>query len=187
MSGAAGGAVHIGEGGRIEYIGAPQIELPPVDTGDEGEDVFEATVDAPAIAEGVSQGVQSFARNDAMGDPDRGGINDGGNQPIGEPESAVNSVPAMTVGGGDMGTDGTPISPIPGNITAGGTSSTESVSSENAENADASSPMVANEQTADVDIKDSEGMTPAPTSEEGDEAKSVRATDGQTPADGTLG
>ncbi len=31
----AGGAVHIGEGGRIEYVGAPQIALPPVDIGEE--------------------------------------------------------------------------------------------------------------------------------------------------------
>lgn len=46
MSGAAGGAVHIGEGGKIEYIGAPQIEMPPVNTGDEGEDNFEASVNA---------------------------------------------------------------------------------------------------------------------------------------------
>lgn len=45
MAGAASGAVHIGEGGRIEYVGAPQIELPPVDTGDEGEfdEAFGAT------------------------------------------------------------------------------------------------------------------------------------------------
>lgn len=34
MHGAVGGAVHIGEGGRIEYVGAPTMELPPVDTGD---------------------------------------------------------------------------------------------------------------------------------------------------------
>jgi small subunit ribosomal protein S2 len=35
MHGAVGGAVHIGEGGRIEYVGAPTVELPPVDTGDD--------------------------------------------------------------------------------------------------------------------------------------------------------
>ncbi|HEX8833997.1 MAG TPA: 30S ribosomal protein S2, partial [Abditibacteriaceae bacterium] len=34
MQGQVGGAVHIGEGGRIEYVGAPAVELPPVDTGD---------------------------------------------------------------------------------------------------------------------------------------------------------
>lgn len=37
LAGAVGGAVHIGEGGRIEYVGAPTVELPPVDTGEEGE------------------------------------------------------------------------------------------------------------------------------------------------------
>ncbi|MDF2440599.1 MAG: small subunit ribosomal protein [Abditibacteriota bacterium] len=41
---AAGGAVHIGEGGRIEYVGAPQIELPPVDTGDEGDADIDASL-----------------------------------------------------------------------------------------------------------------------------------------------
>ncbi len=38
MHGAAGGAVHIGEGGRIEYAGAPTLELPPVEKGDDDED-----------------------------------------------------------------------------------------------------------------------------------------------------
>lgn len=37
MHGAVGGAVHIGEGGRIEYVGAPTVELPPVDTGEDEE------------------------------------------------------------------------------------------------------------------------------------------------------
>jgi hypothetical protein len=39
MSGQVGGAVHIGEGGRIEYVGAPQMELPPVSTGDDDEEM----------------------------------------------------------------------------------------------------------------------------------------------------
>jgi small subunit ribosomal protein S2 len=57
MAGAASGAVHIGEGGRIEYVGAPEIELPPVDVGDEGE-FEEAFSDAdngvpPAAEEGT--------------------------------------------------------------------------------------------------------------------------------------
>jgi hypothetical protein len=37
MSGQVGGAVHIGEGGRIEYVGAPQMELPPVASDDDEE------------------------------------------------------------------------------------------------------------------------------------------------------
>lgn len=37
LAGAVGGAVHIGEGGRIEYVGAPEVALPPVDTGDSDE------------------------------------------------------------------------------------------------------------------------------------------------------
>ncbi len=41
MHGMAAGAVHIGEGGRIEYAGAPNVEMPPVDTGegDSNEDL----------------------------------------------------------------------------------------------------------------------------------------------------
>ena len=39
MSGAVGGAVHIGEGGRIEYVGAPQIEMPPVASVDDDEEM----------------------------------------------------------------------------------------------------------------------------------------------------
>lgn len=116
MAGAASGAVHIGEGGRIEYVGAPEIELPPVDTGDEGE--FD----------------EAFTGNGA---------------PEGESGSAVTS--------------------------------------ENAETADAQAPMVADESTPPVEAADSEGMTPAPTSEESDEAKSVSAIDAQTPSEGTLG
>lgn len=54
MSGAAGGAVHVGEGGRIEYIGAPEIELPPVDTGDESEESFEAAVEAESTSEAAA-------------------------------------------------------------------------------------------------------------------------------------
>lgn len=48
LSGAVGGAVHIGEGGRIEYVGAPDVELPPVDTGEAdgeiGQDALENSV-----------------------------------------------------------------------------------------------------------------------------------------------
>jgi small subunit ribosomal protein S2 len=188
MSGAAGGAVHIGEGGKIEYIGAPQIELPPVDTGEEGEDNFEAAVDSVEL----SASVESFARNDAMGDPDRGGINDGGNDGTGDPNEALKDVPAMTTGGGDMGTDGTPLGdPIPTELPkkprASRKAKADAVTSENAEDANASTPMVADEPTANVEAADSPGLTPAPTDESSDEDKSVRAIDAQTPADGTLG
>jgi small subunit ribosomal protein S2 len=48
LSGAVGGAVHIGEGGRIEYVGAPDVELPPVDIGEAdgeiGQDALESSV-----------------------------------------------------------------------------------------------------------------------------------------------
>ncbi|MEO6907461.1 MAG: 30S ribosomal protein S2, partial [Abditibacteriaceae bacterium] len=57
MQGAVGGAVHIGEGGRIEYMGAPEVELPPVDTGDEDEgetDMADAAATA-ALAESTSE------------------------------------------------------------------------------------------------------------------------------------
>jgi small subunit ribosomal protein S2 len=201
MSGAAGGAVHIGEGGKIEYIGAPQIELPPVDTGDEGEDNFEASVNAGDVeTESAAGGIESIARQEAMGDPDRGGINAGGNDGTGDPDEALKDVPAMTTGGGDMGTDGTPLGdPIPTELPKkpraprkakaadAATSADNSVPSEQAEDADGSTPMVADEPTANVEAADSEGMTPAPTDESNDEDKSVRAVDAQTPADGTLG
>ena len=61
------------------------------------------------------------------------------------------------------------------------------VSSEDAENADANTPQVADEPTVAVEAADGEGLTPSPTSEDSDETKSVRANDAQTPADGTLG
>lgn len=38
-SGQAGGAVHIGEGGRIEFVGAAEVELPSVASGDDSDDV----------------------------------------------------------------------------------------------------------------------------------------------------
>jgi small subunit ribosomal protein S2 len=119
MAGAASGAVHIGEGGRIEYVGAPEIELPPVDTGDDSE-LEEAFIG-------------------------------------GETNAESNGAPEGTV------------------------------TSENAEAANAEQPMVAVESTPAVEAADSPGMTPAPTSEESDETKSVRAEDAQTPSEGTLG
>jgi len=48
MHGAVGGAVHVGEGGRIEYVGAPTMELPPVDIGDDGDLTDEAMLGGPA-------------------------------------------------------------------------------------------------------------------------------------------
>lgn len=53
MSGAVGGAVHIGEGGRIEYVGAPSVTLPPVETGDDGD----------------ADGMQAMEDGFATGDP----------------------------------------------------------------------------------------------------------------------
>ena len=88
--GEAGGAVHIGEGGKIEYVGAPQIEMPPVENSDgsSDDDVTMDSVDLAnarkdgedddVVAEAVSSdavgviaertGDQSIARQDAMGD-----------------------------------------------------------------------------------------------------------------------
>jgi small subunit ribosomal protein S2 len=65
MSGAFAGAVHIGEGGRIEYAGAPTVELPPVDTG-EGD----SSADLDSIADMMSTGVndggsENFVPGDA--------------------------------------------------------------------------------------------------------------------------
>jgi small subunit ribosomal protein S2 len=88
--GGAGGAVHIGEGGRIEYTGAPQMELPPVESrtddlsandmaldGAVAEDAAGGDADAPIHAEGNSTssigGGQSFQRIDNGGDRQDGG------------------------------------------------------------------------------------------------------------------
>ena len=61
LTGAAAGAVHIGEGGRIEYAGAPVVELPPVDTG-EGN----STLDLDTMAELMSEGgSENFVPGDA--------------------------------------------------------------------------------------------------------------------------
>ncbi len=163
MSGAAGGAVHVGEGGKIEYIGAPQIEMPPVNAGDEGEDTFEASVNAADATDGVetessATGVESVAK-----------------QEVTEDTTASNEQPTETPAAEEAPKK--PRAPR----------KAKAVTSENAEDADASTPMVADEPTADVEIADSPGMTPAPTDESSDEDKSVRAIDAQTPADGTLG
>jgi len=50
LSGQVGGAVHIGEGGRIEYVGATAVELPPVASEDDEE--FDQAM-AAAFAEGM--------------------------------------------------------------------------------------------------------------------------------------
>lgn len=66
MTGAGAGAVHIGEGGRIEYAGAPVVEMPPVSSGDddiEMESAFEgnSSNDLDAIAGLMSRGSEDFA------------------------------------------------------------------------------------------------------------------------------
>lgn len=72
MHGAAAGAVHIGEGGRIEYAGAPSVEMPPVATDDDGDmaSTFEgsSTQDLDAIAGLMSDG---GSENYVPGDPGR--------------------------------------------------------------------------------------------------------------------
>ncbi|HEX8551165.1 MAG TPA: 30S ribosomal protein S2 [Abditibacteriaceae bacterium] len=74
MSGQVGGAVHIGEGGRIEYVGAPQVELPPITSNDDDEEM-PADFDA-AQAEALSgdSPVAAAITEDIMG----GGANDSG-------------------------------------------------------------------------------------------------------------
>ena len=55
LHGAVGGAVHIGEGGRIEYVGAPAVELPPVDIGDpEGDEDLLAAMSGEPSPNGVA-------------------------------------------------------------------------------------------------------------------------------------
>jgi small subunit ribosomal protein S2 len=115
--GAAGGAVHIGEGGRIEYVGAPQVELPPVQSNeDEDFDMSAATAGENGAANGASSngvvgatfgaadGTQSFARTDAMGgaeDDDTGGDLDQPNEATVNQPNENRHDPALEVGGGD--------------------------------------------------------------------------------------
>ena len=117
MAGEAGGAVHIGEGGRIEYVGAPQISLPPVEhnaedgessTGSGEVDAQDAAMIGESSVDGVSggavvNGTQSMARTDAGGAGNDGenpssGSNDGANSStdaLGQPAHD----PALSVGG----------------------------------------------------------------------------------------
>jgi len=69
LHGAAGGAVHIGEGGRIEYVGAPVVEMPPVATGEDEEEgdmgqtlaAAESTEAAPEAAPEAVTGTEAAA------------------------------------------------------------------------------------------------------------------------------
>jgi hypothetical protein len=58
MHGAVGGAVHIGEGGRIEYVGAPTVELPPVAT-DEAEGEMQDEAMLGVLGDGASANGQA--------------------------------------------------------------------------------------------------------------------------------
>ncbi len=73
MQGAVGGAAHFG-GGQLDYEGAPQIELPPVEhNADDASVGFEAFADAPETADtgevgtGSINGTQSIALTEAGG------------------------------------------------------------------------------------------------------------------------
>ena len=104
MAGEAGGAVHIGEGGRIEYVGAPQISLPPVEhnaedgessTGSGEVDAQDAAMIGESSVDGVSggavvNGTQSMARTDAGG-----AGNDGENPSSGSNDGANSSTDAL--------------------------------------------------------------------------------------------
>lgn len=76
LQGQVGGAVHIGEGGRIEYVGAPTVELPPVDTGEaEGdEDVLATLGGAPSGngAGGTADPNSATQRSEPIGEQNGG-------------------------------------------------------------------------------------------------------------------
>ena len=114
MSGQVGGAVHIGEGGRIEYVGAPQMELPPVASNDDEEmpTDFDATqaaalsgdVELPATAEFNETGQTGVTSSAPLSETaSGGGANDAGegnsfdNQDQAQGTGAGN-IPAETVG-----------------------------------------------------------------------------------------
>jgi hypothetical protein len=112
----ASGAVHIGEGGQIEYTGAPQIELPPVESrvddfsmdgiSLEGSDVAEAReANANDVGHvetiGGGSGPQSQARIENAGDRQDGGDDravEGIEGAINQPGESRHD-PALEVGG----------------------------------------------------------------------------------------
>ncbi len=110
MAGEAGGAVHIGEGGRIEYVGAPQISLPPVEHNVDDESTTgldfsapEMTDESGVVGEGSVNGTQSFARSELGGAGTDGenpssGSNDGANTQTDAMSEAAHD-PALEVGG----------------------------------------------------------------------------------------
>lgn len=93
---AAGGAVHIGEGGRIEYVGAPQVELPPVDTGDGDDSISMDNLDAGT--NGAAANGSSINEASAAGTPT--GFNDHGLTSGGDLDTVEQSGGVNSIGGG---------------------------------------------------------------------------------------
>jgi small subunit ribosomal protein S2 len=209
--GAAGGAVHIGEGGRIEYVGAPQIEMPPVETGDDDDN---AAMDS--ITDTIG-GINSFARSDAMDGPAHVQTHDGPNPTAIAQLGSSQHDPALEVGGGTT-TDGTPGGSVrvPGDYTSsgaqeGGANGAQAVSGgEDAgvagtEAGDTNDPGSATQQSGDTNAANGDagrvtteeveaggwavgGDAPQNITNEGsDETRGERAVGAETPADGTLG
>jgi hypothetical protein len=114
MAGAASGAVHIGEGGRIEYVGAPQIELPPVDTGDDESEFDEAfgvngnsfngavTSDNASEANGEAPMVAN-EETPAVEAADSPGLNEAPTSEASEEAASVRSEDAQTPEDGTLG------------------------------------------------------------------------------------
>jgi hypothetical protein len=208
--GAAGGAVHIGEGGRIEYVGAPQIEMPPVETSDDDNAAMDSITDSIG-------GINSFARSEAMDGPAHVQTHDGPNPTaIAQPGSSQHD-PALEVGGGTT-TDGTPGgSPrVPGDYTSTGAQNSgangaqavsggEDAGSAGSQAGDTNDPSSATQQSGDTNAANSDAGRVTTeeveasgwavgsdepqniTGEGSDESKSERSVGAETPADGTLG
>ena len=111
------GAVHIGEGGRIEYSGVPQMELPPVEKREDDFSMDGITFESSAVAEaretpasevghienigGMIEGEQSPARIENAGDRQDGGADravEGLPSEPSQPGDSLHDV-AMNVGG----------------------------------------------------------------------------------------
>ena len=110
--GTAGGAVHIGEGGRIEYVGAPQIEMPPIEVNADDEDVDLSNVNASAIDSGDVNGAANGAGDVNLGGAGNTSNPDSATQQSGDTIAANTDAKRVTVeeveAGGDAVGDNAP-------------------------------------------------------------------------------
>ncbi len=201
--GSAGGAVHIGEGGRIEYVGAPQIDMPPVDLGEaDGDTDLGITMETFGGDESMSRGAGSDGSgNNITNGSDKGGINDGATPAVVNQIGASQHDTALDIGSGS--TDGTPQSGSGSTSDAAGNGSAQSGSPSGG--GDTNDPDSATQRSSDtmqsnndpnrvsVEEVESNGVAVGSdrpeitTGESSEEARSERSVGAETPADGSFG